>query len=89
MKQLFEKYEKNIDEVCGLYQVLYNSLMYCYYMNTDEESFCNSYLLDIIKEKIESSRTVYEDLTYEYFDLHEREDFEKKLEDGSYYKQNE
>lgn len=63
-------------------------MMYGYVVNPDEESFCNSYLLDIIKEKFTLSKELYEELTDEYFNLYEKEDFEKRLEDGSYYKQN-
>lgn len=88
MKELFEKYESSIDEVYGLYEVLYNSMMYGYVVNTDDETYCNSYLLDIIREKITLSRELYDELTIEYFEKYERDEFEKKFNDDSIFKEN-
>lgn len=87
MKEIFEKYENSINELYGLFEVLYNSLYYSYLENYDE-TYNNSYLLDIIKEKFILAQELYEELLAEYFNIYEREEFEKNFEDGSYFKQN-
>lgn len=88
MKELFEKYESSIDEVYGLYEVLYNSMMYGYVVNTDDETYYNSYLFDIIREKITLSRELYDELTIEYFEKYERDELEKKFNGDSIFKEN-